>query len=585
MKMIAAMDPDTFEKKMQGMGGQAYRAYQNILDLRVTYPAYTLHFKHIQGSPGASPASLCCLDIGAEYLQIPEWATSSSARTVAAEDYLLRLFNEGVTRYAKQNWGAGGSGSFQLVRMPQQVLKRNVVRCSSKGVSIAFRCSLPGSLTKKVLAAESLQMFNVELPAILLFVKERIAEWQGLKAHCDCVEDMLVLQSMLQDEGLIAFIGDGSLLPRESGVSDLPARFEVIPFKAPETLAVVVELPNGGRLRGMGIRPGITTLVGGGYHGKSTILNALAKAVYPHIPGDGRERVVANGNSVLVCAEDGRSIKGLDISPFINDLPQGSDAERFSTENASGSTSEAAAVVESVLAGAELLFIDEDTSATNFLIRDRHMRQLIPEDPITPLVDRVRELYEKCGVSTLIIAGSSSGYLGVAHQVIAMRAYTPVDMNAQVRALDLPPVSVPLSGAAAALSIVDNRVMSPENFNPAYTNDRLEKAIPTRIKPLRGKEHEVIEYGADQIDVRCLTGIVDPAQIYTIGYCLLLARRLKLSADGCSPTALARKLVRILDEKGLEVLQGQSSPPVFFAQTRLLEIAGAINRVRSLQLL
>ena len=572
------LSPDTFENKIRVMDGQGYQAYQKLSDLAVNYSEYSIHFRHIQCSPGAFPASLCQVDFAADYLQVPPWVSLTSTRITAAEDYILRIFNEGVAQYAQQNRGSEGSGSFQPVSMPQQVLKRNIVQLSDEGVSIAFRVSLPGSLHKKVLGAEALQMLTVELPAVVLFVKEQIAERQGLQAHCECVEDMVVLQSRLDSQGLVAFVGDGSLLPRESGTSDLPASFKVVPFKAPEELSVVVDLPNAGRIRGMGIKPGITALIGGGYHGKSTLLNALAKAVYPHIPGDGREQVVTDQNAVLVCAEDGRSIKGLDISSFISNLPQELNPKNFNTDNASGSTSEAAAIVESVLAGAKLLLIDEDTSAANFLIRDRHMRELIPEDPITPLFDRVRELHEKFGVSTMIIAGGSSNYLGCADQVVAMREYIPDDMTSRVNALELPSAHVPVTH----LSISDRRILALDNFNPQYSNERLKKSITVRIKPLRGQECGIIEYGMDQINVRCLSGIVSPDQIVTIGYALLLARQRKLASKDCSPTALARKLMAIINKNGLNVLQPPDFPPLFFAEIRLPELAGSINRIRSL---
>ncbi len=570
---------DAFKDKLKSMGGQSYPVYRQLLNLTVAYRHYSVLFQHIQGSPGASPASLCRVDITGEYLQLPEWASTSSARTTAAEDYILRIFNKGVTVHARQNRGAEGSGSFQTVLMPQQVIKRNIVKISGDGASIAFRVSLPGSLAKKVVSEEVLQMFDHELPAILLFIKDKIAEGHGLRRQCECVEDMLLLQDILSSKGLVAFVGDGSLLPRESGISDLPAHSPVVPFKAPRELAVDMDLPNAGKIRGMGIRPGITVLIGGGYHGKSTLLTALAKAIYPHIPGDGREQVAADKASVQVFAEDGRSIRGLDISSFLSTLPKGSDPQRFYTENASGSTSEAAAIIEYVPAGAKLLLIDEDSSATNFLYRDHLMRELIPEDPITPLSDRVRELYDSFGVSTLIIAGASSSYLGVANQVIAMREYLPVDMTARAKALNLEPEH----RAEPPLTIADNRILSQNNFNPQYTNDRLRKNIAIRIKPLRGQEREIIEYGMDRIDVRCLTGIVDPDQITTIGYFFLLARRLRLHSEGCSPTVLAQKMIDIVDEKGLDILQPPNSAPIFFAEIRMLELAGALNRLRSLR--
>jgi predicted ABC-class ATPase len=231
-----------------------------------------------------------------------------------------------------------------------------------------------------------------------------------------------------------------------------------------------------------------------------------------------------------------------------------------------------------MLAGADLLLIDEDSSATNFLMRDRHMRKLIPEDPITPLLDRVRELYEDHTVSTIIITGGSSDYLAVADHVIAMREYVPVDMTAEARALNLHPSHPP----AGPLMISDRRKLLPGNFDPLFINERMKKQVPVRIKALRGQELEIIEYGMDLIDLRSLKGMVDADQMLAIGYCLLLARRWELATKGLSPSVLARKVIDVVREKGLDVLQPPQSPPVFFAEIRLLELAGAINRLRSL---
>lgn len=575
---MTTLSPTALEEKIRALDGLGYQAYQKLSGCSVSYPRYSLRFRHIQNSPGASPASFCQIDTTAAHLHLPPWVDTSPARITAAEDYILRLFNEGAIRYARQNRGAGGSGSFQPVPMPQQVLKRNIVRIARNEVSIAFRMSLPGSLQKKILAAEALEMLHLELPAIFLFIKEEIAERDGLQKQCACVEDMLTLQSRLDRLGLIAFVGDGSLLPRTSGSCDLPAPCKVVPFRAPEELAVVVDLPNAGKKRGMGIKAGITALIGGGYHGKSTLVNGLAKGVYPHIPGDGRELVVSHPHSVMVCSEDGRSITGLDISSFLSTLPQDSQPNHFTTTNASGSTSEAAAVVENVLAGAKLLLIDEDSSAANFLYRDHQMRRLIPEDPITPFFDRVQELRERFAVSTLLVTGGSADYLGCADQVIAMREYLPVDMTAQTASLKLPSPRLPTT----PLTIHDKRILTADNFNPRYSNQRLHKNIPVRIKPLRGQELDIIEYGMDRIDVRCLSGIVAPEQIFTIGYALLLARQRKMTAEGCSPTALAERLINILETEGLNILQPAHSPPLFLAQIRLPELAGAINRLRSL---
>jgi len=563
---------------LRGLDNHAYGSYQCLQNICIAFDGFNFCFRHIQGSPGAMPASVCEINLPASHFSIPGWARSNDARSMATADFILRSFIRGVESVAHQNRGVDGSGSYQCSTMPQQILIRNAVKFSATGTSILFRVSLPGSRSKKVLGGEAEAMFFRELVDIVRRIKNDVGDCQRLRSQCELVEDILHVQDQLEEHGLVAFIADGSNLPRASGVSDKPARRGVIPFRAPEEAAVVLDFPNAGKVSGLGIHKGVTVVIGGGFHGKSTLLNAVGRGIYPHVDGDGRERVVSSKQAMMVCAEDGRSIQGLDVSSFISTLPEKADPRRLFTKNASGSTSEAAAIVENMLAGADLLLIDEDSSATNFLMRDRHMRKLIPEDPITPLIDRVRQLYKDHLVSTVIIAGGSSDYLGVADHVIAMRDYLPVEMTAEARALDLSRAHLP----AGPLNLSDRRQLLPGNFDPLFINARMNKQVPVRIKALRGQELEIIEYGMDLIDVRSLNGIVDADQMLTIGYCLLLARRLKLAATGLSPSALARELIDVLREKGLDTLQLPQSPPVFFAETRLLELAGVINRLRSL---
>lgn len=577
------MDQVSFEKKLHNMDQQPYYAYKNLSGISVSFNNFSILFKHIQGSPGASPASLCQLVIPAKYLNLPNWSQSTQARTVASEDYILRIFYDAVIHCAQQNRGDEGSGSFQTVNMPQQVLKRNIVQFFEHSLSINFRISLPGSKKKTTLCKEAVKMFSYELPLIIKFIRHAISENKALKQHCDCVEDMLTLQNNLTQYGLIAFVADGSLLARESGISDRPVPKDAIPFKVPDDLTVEVDLPNAGKVRGLGLRAGISTIIGGGYHGKSTLLNALVKAIYPHIPGDGREQVVVNREAVYICAEEGRCVRDLNISAFFYSLPHSSDPHHYSTDNASGSTSEASSVVEYVQAGAKLLLIDEDSSAANFLYRDPDLRELIPEDPIIPFFDRIQELYSKYGVSTLIIASGSCRYFSVSDQIIAMKNYLPVEMTKRAKALKGRSTHLAESSPEATLPITDKRILSQDNFNPEYINKRLKKIIPIRIKALRGQEHEIIEYGMDKIDIRYLSSIVDADQIMTIGYLLLLSRHLKLYEEKCSPTQLAKKLLALIQEKDLDILQIPETTPVFFSQVTVLELVGALNRLRSLK--
>jgi predicted ABC-class ATPase len=559
------------------LDGRSYQDYQILTGRCFGNSDYRICFVHIQGSPGAFPASVVHLVLAPRFLKLPGDCLANPLRERATADYLVRAFRDAVGQHGCSNRGTQGSGSFQPVELPPQVLETNLVKFGASGTQIAFRISLPGSVDNRALGEQADQMFSVELPDIVLGIQQAVAHTVVLETHCDRVEDMLVLQTNLYRHGLVAFVAEGARLPRQSGVSQLPMGKEARTFQVPEGLAVQVNLPHAGRVRGLGIRQGVSVIIGGGFHGKSTLLDALAMAVYPHIPGDGREQVASHAQTAFVCAEQGRAVSGVDISGFMDQMPGNSDPEKFWTQNASGSTSQAAAIVEAVLAGAKLLLIDEDCSATNFLIRDDQMRRLTPEDPITPLFDRVQELYQTFGVSTLIVAGSSSQYLGVADHVMAMRNFTPLAMTDQVRQLTLPQPVLP----AKALTINDARRLAPDNFDPTYRAERLNKAVAVRIKPLRLHE-TLLEYGNQQLDLTPLRALVNAHQVLAIGYALLLARN-RFKDAGLSPTDLAGALNDLMDAKGLEVLCHGVPQPLFLARPRELELAGAINRIRNLK--
>lgn len=569
---------DHLRTLLKRLDGHPFGEYQALLDQTCRHKDFALRLVYIQGSTGAFPASVGHLRVRQSLLRLPDSCLSNRARELATADYLLRTFQEAVVANTRPNRGARGSGSFQLLDLPPQVLERNVVKFYPSEVRITFHVSLPGSGDNRILGTQAARMLIDEAAAIVRALAASTAEGVQLKTHCDVIEDWHFLQTRLPGHDMVAFVGDGAILPRSAGDSQAPLGKGAVAFQAPDQMAVEIEFPNAGLMRGLGIRPGVNVLVGGGFHGKSTLLNAVTKGVYPHIPGDGRERVVTHPQAVFICSEEGRAVNGLDISGFMGSLPGGADPRKFQTRNASGSTSEASAIIEAVLAGARLLLIDEDSSATNFLIKDQNMRLLIPEDPITPLFDRVGELYRTHGVSTLIVVGGSSDYLGAARQVIAMRNYQPESITDRVASLKLPQPVKP----AEPLKLVDRRRILPGNFNPAYHARRLGKTVGQRIKPLRLRER-VLEYGDAQIDLSKLLALVDPQQVLSLGYALLLAGQ-KFNDRALSPSALASALDGLVEKEGLEILSGIAKRPVFLARPRQLELAGAINRFRNLRI-
>lgn len=241
------------------------------------------------------------------------------------------------------------------------------------------------------------------------------------------------IRKFMEESGLCAFIADGSILPRE-GDTGSPLE-SAIPFMSPIELRTEIPLASGEKIIGMGIRKGITVITGGGYSGKSTLLDAIEQGIYHHIPGDGREYVLTDREALKVDAEDGRMVESVNLTPFFRKLGGEETMERFCTGHASGSVSQAANIVEAVCGGAKLLMIDEDKSATNFLIRDRNMRRIVPNEPIIPFTDRVEELYEECGVSSILVIGGSSAYLAYADTVILMDQYVPQIITSRVQEL------------------------------------------------------------------------------------------------------------------------------------------------------
>ncbi|MDQ4130273.1 MAG: ABC-ATPase domain-containing protein, partial [Actinomycetota bacterium] len=353
---------------------------------------------------------------------------------------------------------------------------------------------------------------------------------------------------------------------------DRPLRGEgAVAFVSPPTLRHEVELPNLGRVTGMGIPEGVTLVVGGGFHGKSTLLRALERGVYDHIPGDGRELVVARPDATKVRAEDGRRVERVDVSSFVGRLPSGRGTSDFSTDNASGSTSQAASMVEALEAGARVLLVDEDTAATNLMIRDLRMQELVAKDrePLTPFVDLVRPLHREHGVSSVLVVGGSGDYFDVADHVLLMDAFRPREVTDEARRIA---ARWPGRRAeAASFAKVRHRVPDPASIDPRRGG---------RIKT-RARGTSEVQFGSESIDLSGVAQIVDPSQ--TVGVALALAR-LRGFLDGERTLAQALELLydRIASD-GIDVLRRDY--PGDLALPRALEVAAALNRLRSLRVL
>ena len=576
-------DAQGLRRLLRRIDGRGYKAYKDLrgrwrLDA-VAGGAFELWIDHVQGDPFAAPSRVRAR-LPLARAELPDALFATPTRRVALEDLLARRVRRAAREVAARR-GSGKSGLIAIDAGAQSVLERTAVRIGSGHVEARLEVGLPAA-GRRVLGGEAEALLTEDLPRLAL---RGLCLESGDRAHAAefvaCVENHEALVAALAEQGLVAFVADGSRLPRESGASDRPLRQGALDFEAPDALAVRLELPHAvpgpdGRPtrtpRGMGIPRGVTLIVGGGYHGKSTLLRALERGVYPHLPGDGRERVATHPGAVKIRAEDGRRVTGCDIHAFIDELPYGRSTRDFESDDASGSTSQAANIVEALEAGGRVLLLDEDTSATNFMVRDARMQALVQREhePITPFVDRVQELHARHRVSTILVMGGSGDYFDVADTVIEMHAYRAHDVTAQARRIASESPSGRRREVREPLAAITPRCPLPASVDPS--RGRRDVKIETRGVDQLG-------FGEQRIDLRGLEQLVDPSQVRAIGYLLVAARERFMGPDTPLPRVLDQ-LEAFLDEGGLDRLVPRGAN---LARPRRYEIAGALGRLRTLR--
>jgi predicted ABC-class ATPase len=549
---------DRIDRKGYG----AYKDLQGSYDLR----EFTLFIDRVQRDPFAPPS---LVRVRTRENRFDPTLFGNPVRRVAFEDFLTRSVERVLRRVVKGNRGSGGSGRIEIQRTSQVVLPRTSMVVEPGFVEARMAVGLPAR-GRTVDARAARAMLLEELPQV---VREALTpagvDGGAAHTHVETVEDAHHLRRQLPELGLVAFVADGAVLPRESGASDRPLREGAVPFESPEELRATVKLPNRGAVSGMGIPEGVTLVAGGGFHGKSTLLSALSWGVYDHVPGDGREFVVAWADAVKIRAEDGRSVAGVDISGMIGDLPGGRSTENFSTTNASGSTSQAANIAEALEIGSSLLLVDEDTSATNFMIRDERMRELVRKEPISPFIDLVRPLRDSLGVSTVVVVGGVGDYLDVADLVILMEDYEPLDASARAREVrkEFPARIPPGVG----------EVRPPKGRRIRATSIDLRRG---RRETARGKGLYTVELGRERVDLAYLEQLAEPGQTEAI------ARMIGEFAAGRRSRGVAeivREALAGVERNGLDSLGSFRGHPGELSLPRAQEVAAAINRIRSLE--
>ncbi|WP_425447954.1 ABC-ATPase domain-containing protein [Dethiothermospora halolimnae] len=560
------------QERLRQIDKRGYKAYKSI---QGTYKDrdFTLHIDYVQPDPFANPSRIR-VEVPKKVAQYNKEWYDSPHRKIAFEDFITREISKEIKKEKKGRRGSGKSGLILIDSPGQEILNRTSAKVDDNKIEIRLSLGLPAK-GRRIISSEAIKMLCTNIPnivrsGVLKFNKDDLIKQLKL------IDQQHAIREFLKENDYVSFIANNSILPRKSGISNRPLEGNnVIPFISPKSLEIEIPIPHSEPIKGMAIPKGVSLIVGGGYNGKSTVLKAIERGIYNHILGDGREYVITESSAFKIRAEDGRRVEKVNISPFISKLPFGKDTERFSSEDASGSTSQAANIMEALEVQSKLLLIDEDTSATNFMIRDGRMQELVAKDkePITPFIDKVRQLYEDYGVSTILVIGGSGDYFDVADNIIMMDEYKPIDVTEKAKSISERLDNKRIKEGGGSFGDLSNRILSKHSFKP----------FKGRKKKVANKGLHTIIYGRDSIELSFVEQVIDSSQTNAIAYMIdYIASNLN---DERTPiNALIDKLYSEIDKNGLDVVSpyyGQH--PGNLALPRKQELASAINRLRSLK--
>ncbi|MBK5239999.1 ABC-ATPase domain-containing protein [Clostridium sp.] len=562
---------DALKKELDRIDGKSYRLYKDLAG-EYDFEDYILSIDHVQGDPFASPSRIRVI-VNQNIAEFPKELFDNKNKNTAVADYLTREFYSNINRCSTKVFGSGKSGLIAISRCPQEILTRTSIIIDNDKIEARFYVGFP---------ARGRSVLSRELEKILYNVIPNIVENTLIYKNINCekllnrvklVEDQEYIRAELKNRGLVAFVANGAMLPRESGVSTKALKGGKV-FVSPKELEVEFNTKTQGTICGMGLSTGITLIVGGGFHGKSTLLKALELGVYNHIEGDGREFVITDESALKIRAEDNRCVTKTDISLFINNLPNGRDTVEFYTENASGSTSQAANIIEGIGSSAKVLLIDEDTSATNFMMRDDLMQKLVctEKEPITPFIEIVRPLYKQKGISTIIVVGSSGDFFDIADSVIQMDNYEAVDVTIEAKKLSHGHIIKRINDRNLKIDITFNRVVK------AGTIKSGEKGVKVKAIGL-----DTLSINREDINLRAVEQIVDTEQVNAIGSIMKWAEA-SIMNRGLSFENMVDNIICEIEKNGLISMERVKGGSGSLALPRKQEIMAAYNRYRNLKM-
>lgn len=569
-KFIKLIKDDIMKKledTLKSLDGKSYRSLKSIQG-RYEGDTFTLFIDYVQGDPFAAPSKIRIF-IPANQLDVDRKQFTTHTRLVAFKHFFASECAKQIFKTKNPVHGTGKSGMIYIDSPGQQVIDRTAVKINESGIEFRLSVGIPAQ-GRRILGHKAATLLTEVVPDI---AKKVVNEYdrKRLKDALLLADDQEEIRHQLKGKNLIAFIANESILPRESGISDKPLH-KAIPFQSPDNFEVAMDLPSGKTIKGLGMKKGVNLIIGGGYHGKSTLLQAIERGVYNHQLADGREFVITDDSAMKIRSEDGRCVSHVNISPFINDLPFGKKTTSFSSLDASGSTSQAANIVEALEMESKTLLIDEDTSATNFMIRDGRMQKLVQKnkEPITPFIDRVRDLKDKHDVSTILVLGGSGDYFDVADHIIMMDEYVPIDKTSEAKSLAESMKTTRMLEDSRSFEFQQARLVRRKEILQLF--DHKEKVDSKGLHSIR--------IGKTNLALNEVEQLVDTSQTQAIA---LMIKRIAKDANGPSTMKAAiDKVYHTLEKQGLDHLSPfPNQHPGDFALPRPLEVAAAFNRIRT----
>ncbi|KGX90674.1 ABC transporter ATPase [Pontibacillus halophilus JSM 076056 = DSM 19796] len=558
------------QKLLKQIDGKSYKAYKDIQGV-YSFQTYSLSIDYVQGDPFAAPSKIR-IHIPNRQRDIHAAWKKTKERRLYTEDVFARSVGKAIRKQSSSIKGSGKSGNISVDAPGQEILERTAVQLKDNELVVCLSIGLPAN-GRRINGKEAEKLFFQLIPSVMDASVFSVTDAM-IEDNVQLADQHVAIRQAMKENGWMTFVADGSILPRESGISNRPMK-NAVPFESPEENRVSIPIPHREEpLTGMALKKGIVLIVGGGYHGKSTLLKAIERGVYHHSKGDGREYVMTDPTAVKVRAEDGRQVTRVDISPFINHLPHGEDTNQFSSDNASGSTSQAANVVEALEAGAQSLLIDEDTSATNFMIRDERMQELVvkEKEPITPFVDKVKGMRDELGVSTILVMGGSGDYFEAADEVIMIDQYLPYNVTSKAKEIaERYPFHREQEGGNE-FGQRKSRVFQPQSLNSQRGNK----------SKVQAKGSATILLGRTEISLHYVEQLIDTSQTRAIAEVLKHLEQKGWLKRGMSLTELLDQIEEQLDNQGLASFTGfKNQHPGDLARPRRFEIAATLNRLRT----